>query len=71
MSDNSVVWRLMSYFAPNCSANLNFMSGSLGQTFHYITIYKQINGNVDRSLLILNLYVSTWLLLILMTLILC
>jgi hypothetical protein len=71
MSDNNAIWWLMSYFAPNCSANLNFMLGSLDQRFHYITMYKQINGNADRSLLILNLYVSTWLLLILMTLILC
>jgi hypothetical protein len=71
MSDNNAIRQLMTYFAPNCNANLNFMSGLLGLIFHYITMYKHINGNADRSLLILNLFVSTWLLLILVILTLC
>jgi low affinity Fe/Cu permease len=68
MSNISAIWRLMSYFAPNCNTKMNFMSSSLDLTFGPITMYKWINGNVDRSIHILNLYVSTWLLIILVTL---
>jgi hypothetical protein len=68
MSDNIAIWQLMSYLDPNCNANMNFESGSLGLTFGPITMYKWISGNDDWSIHILNLYVSTWLLIILVTL---
>ena len=70
MSNNIAISRLMSYLAPNCNANMNFKLGSLGLIFSPITMYKWIKRNVDRSIHILNLYFSTWLLIILVTLIL-
>jgi hypothetical protein len=34
MSDNSAIWRLMSYFAPNYNANLNFISDAVHDHDH-------------------------------------
>jgi hypothetical protein len=34
MSNNSTIWRLMSYFSPNCNSSLDFMSDSLNDLDH-------------------------------------
>jgi hypothetical protein len=46
------------------------MSGSLALIFGLIMTYNWFNGNADRSIHILNLYVPTWLLKFLVILIL-
>lgn len=68
MSDSSIGWRLLSSSASHSSSNSNFMWGILSLKFHIITKYKQIRDNANRSLFALNLYVSTWLLKILVRL---
>jgi hypothetical protein len=67
LSDTSAFWRNLALFAATRIFNLNFMSGSLPLLFGPMMMYKWFIGNADRSSHIFNLYVSTWLLIILVT----